>query len=123
MTSFYLRKFLIKKGVNMDRAILNSKVNILVGNYLRQKRIENDMTGAEISKLLHVSQQQISRYENGINTISFSLILLFLMKLNISVESFFISLLRELESEGEIIDLGLKLYLDPSSKKNQYLYI
>lgn len=107
----------------MDRAILNSKVNILVGNYLRQKRIENDMTGAEISKLLHVSQQQISRYENGINTISFSLILLFLMKLNISVESFFISLLRELESEGEIIDLGLKLYLDPSSKKNQYLYI
>ncbi|EPL9568480.1 helix-turn-helix domain-containing protein [Providencia rettgeri] len=107
----------------MDRAILNSKVNTLVGNYLRQKRIENDMTGAEVSELLNVSQQQISRYENGINTISFSLILLFLMKFNISVESFFVSLLKELENEGEIMDLGLKLYLNPSSQKNQYLYI
>lgn len=107
----------------MDRAILNSKVNTLVGNYLRQKRIENDMTGAEVSELLNVSQQQVSRYENGINTISFSLILLFLMKLNISVESFFVSLLKELENEGEIMDLGLKLYLNPSPKKNQYLYI
>ncbi|EPL6453146.1 MULTISPECIES: helix-turn-helix domain-containing protein [Providencia] len=107
----------------MDRAILNSKVNTLVGNYLRQKRIENDMTGAEVSELLNVSQQQVSRYENGINTISFSLILLFLMKLNISVESFFVSLLKELENEGEIMDLGLKLYLNPSPQKNQYLYI
>ncbi|MEQ4675401.1 helix-turn-helix transcriptional regulator [Providencia vermicola] len=107
----------------MNRAILNSKVNTLVGNYLRQKRIENDMTGAEVSELLHVSQQQISRYENGINTISFSLILLFLIKLNISVESFFVSLLKELENEGDIIDLGLSLYLNPSSRKNQYLYI
>lgn len=34
----------------MDRAILNSKVNILIGNYLRQKRIENDLTGEDISK-------------------------------------------------------------------------
>ncbi|HDN2510193.1 MULTISPECIES: helix-turn-helix domain-containing protein [Providencia] len=107
----------------MNRAILNSKVNTLVGNYLRQKRIENDMTGAEVSELLHVSQQQISRYENGINTISFSLILLFLIKLNISVESFFVSLLKELENEGDIIDLGLSLYLNPSSRENQYLYI
>lgn len=107
----------------MNRAILNSKVNTLVGNYLRKKRIENDMTGAEVSELLHVSQQQISRYENGINTISFSLILLFLIKLNISVESFFVSLLKELENEGDIIDLGLSLYLNPSPRENQYLYI
>ncbi|MDK7756339.1 helix-turn-helix transcriptional regulator [Providencia rettgeri] len=107
----------------MDRAILNSKVNILIGNYLRQKRIENDLTGEDISKLLHVSQQQVSRYENGVNTISFSLILLFLIQLNISVESFFVSLLKELESEGEIIDLGLKLYSNSSPNRNQYLYL
>lgn len=107
----------------MDRAILNSKVNTLIGNYLRKKRIENDLTGEDISKLLHVSQQQVSRYENGINTISVSLILLFLIKLNISVESFFVSLLKELENECEIIDLGLKLYLNLSPSKNQYLYL
>ncbi|MEX6070488.1 helix-turn-helix domain-containing protein [Providencia hangzhouensis] len=108
----------------MDCAILNSKVNILIGNYLRQKRIENDLTGEDISKLLHVSQQQVSRYENGINTISFSLILLFLIKLNIvSVESFFVSLLKELESDGEIINLGLRLYSNSLPRRNQYLYL
>ncbi|AWS51893.1 MULTISPECIES: helix-turn-helix domain-containing protein [Providencia] len=107
----------------MDRAILNSKVNILIGNYLRQKRIENDLTGEDISKLLHVSQQQVSRYENGVNTISFSLILMFLIQLNISVESFFVSLLKELESEGEIIDLGLNLYSNSLPNRKQYLYL
>ncbi|MEX6366981.1 helix-turn-helix domain-containing protein [Providencia huaxiensis] len=87
-----------------------------------KKRIENDLTGEDISKLLHVSQQQVSRYENGINTISFSLILLFLIKLNISVESFFVSLLKEL-SDGEIINLGLRLYSNSLPRRNQYLYL
>ncbi|MEX6183999.1 helix-turn-helix domain-containing protein [Providencia hangzhouensis] len=59
--------------------------------------MENDLTGEDV-KLLHVSQQQVSRYENGINTISFSLILLFLIKLNISCRillCFFIKRTRE----------------------------
>ncbi|MEX5923858.1 helix-turn-helix domain-containing protein [Providencia hangzhouensis] len=33
--------------------------------YLKSARIEKSLTGTELGKLLNLSQQQISRYENG----------------------------------------------------------
>ncbi|HBO21601.1 MULTISPECIES: helix-turn-helix domain-containing protein [unclassified Providencia] len=94
---------------------MNTIVNTLVGNYLKSKRIEYGMTGAEVGKLLHVSQQQVSRYENGVNTISLDLVLLFLDKLDLSVESFFIYLLKEIENDIKDNEKNIKdcLYTDP----------
>lgn len=80
----------------------NVSINKIVGRYLKRKRIECDMTGTEISKLLHVSQQQVSRYERGLNNAPLGLVFLFIKKLDLDIEDFFIYLLKELEDEKEL---------------------
>nr|WP_282558982.1 helix-turn-helix transcriptional regulator [Providencia alcalifaciens] len=45
---------------------------------LKDYRRRTGLTGSELAKRINVSQQQISRYENGVNNISFDkLIILF----------------------------------------------
>ena len=96
---------------------MNTIVNTLIGNYLKSKRIEYGMTGAQVGKLLQVSQQQVSRYENGINTISLDLVLLFLDKLDLSIESFFLYLLKEIDTElNNIHDESIELLLHVNPK-------
>lgn len=51
-----------------------NEVNYKIGLFLRKKRIELGLTGKDLGKLLNISQQQISRYERGIN--SFNIITL-----------------------------------------------
>ncbi|MEX5869443.1 helix-turn-helix domain-containing protein [Providencia hangzhouensis] len=48
------------------------KANIIsshVGNYLRKSRKEKNMTGKQLAELINISQQQVSRYETGIQFI------------------------------------------------------
>ncbi|MEY0768322.1 helix-turn-helix domain-containing protein [Providencia huaxiensis] len=45
-------------------------VNYHIGLFLRKKRIEIGLTGKDLGKLLNISQQQVSRYERGINSIT-----------------------------------------------------
>lgn len=44
--------------------------NRQVGAFIRQKRIAQNLTGVDLAKRIHVSQQQVSRYERGKNTLS-----------------------------------------------------
>ncbi|WP_331275406.1 helix-turn-helix transcriptional regulator [Proteus mirabilis] len=53
---------------------------------LRQR---NSMTGAELGKLLNISQQQISRYERGINKIPIDILFHILNIFDISISDFF----------------------------------
>lgn len=53
---------------------------------LRQR---NSMTGVELGKKLNVSQQQISRYERGINKIPIDILLYVLSIFDTSVNDFF----------------------------------
>ncbi|HHR5807807.1 TPA: helix-turn-helix domain-containing protein [Providencia alcalifaciens] len=49
------------------------KSNIIsgqVGAFLRKSRKEKNMTGKQLAKLIGISQQQISRYEIGITSIT-----------------------------------------------------
>ena len=49
-----------------------------IGRMLKYYRRRTGLTGSELAKRINVSQQQISRYENGVNNISFDkLIILF----------------------------------------------
>lgn len=40
-------------------------INSEIGEFIRMIRIKKGLTGAELGKLIGVSQQQISRYERG----------------------------------------------------------
>ncbi|MGJ3355450.1 helix-turn-helix domain-containing protein [Providencia sp. Je.9.19] len=43
----------------------SNKISYYAGRFLRKARKDKNMTGQQLAKLMHVSQQQISRYENG----------------------------------------------------------
>lgn len=45
---------------------------------LKSYRRRTGLTGSELAKRINVSQQQISRYENGVNHITFDKLLLLL---------------------------------------------
>lgn len=41
-----------------------------IGGFLREARIRKSLTGFQLGKMLHISQQQISRYERGETSIN-----------------------------------------------------
>lgn len=41
-----------------------------IGKFIRKIRFEKSLTGSQFGKLLNVSQQQISRYENGVTSMT-----------------------------------------------------
>lgn len=49
-------------------------LDIKVGLFFKKARKEKKLSGRELAKIISVSQQQISRYENGKNSMSLSLI-------------------------------------------------
>ncbi|BDR98029.1 helix-turn-helix domain-containing protein [Proteus mirabilis] len=60
-----------------------------IGYELFLLRQRNSMTGAELGKLLNISQQQISRYERGINKIPIDILFHILNIFDISISDFF----------------------------------
>lgn len=52
----------VKKNKNRQTVSLKKAI----GEFIRESRSAKSLTGAEFGRLIHVSQQQISRYENGI---------------------------------------------------------
>lgn len=49
---------------------LRKDVNVIIGLRLRKLRRERDLSGAQLSRILGVSQQQVSRYETGLSGLS-----------------------------------------------------
>lgn len=62
--------------------------SIIVGKKIRDFRIEKGISGAELGKMLNLSQQQVSRYERGINKITVDLLYEASLILDIKIESF-----------------------------------
>lgn len=56
----------------MEKLMLKKENNIskLIGARIKNIRKEKCISGAQLGKMLQLSQQQISRYERGINQIS-----------------------------------------------------
>lgn len=53
-------------------------ISVQVGAFLRKSRKEKNMTGKQLAKLIGISQQQISRYEMGITSITLDQLDIFL---------------------------------------------
>ncbi|CAG9411921.1 helix-turn-helix domain-containing protein [Providencia alcalifaciens] len=90
------------------------KLNEKIGRFIRNARIGKGLSEKELASLISVSQQQISRYERGISTLSIENILRILNALNIHFDEFssmvikpeqnrlFNLLIDELETDGVI---------------------
>ena len=64
----------LKTSIDSFQKILTEQI----GMELSHLRKEKGLSGSDLAKKLKISQQQISRYENGVNNISFDkLIILF----------------------------------------------
>ncbi len=48
----------------------DNNMSVLIGGRIRNIRKSKGISGAQLGKMLQLSQQQISRYERGINQIS-----------------------------------------------------
>lgn len=95
----------------------NTQLNYRIGNYIRSIRSKKGLTEKELANLIHVSQQQISRYEKGTATVSIDRMLHILCMLNFSMhdfvekiiipeqESLYKKICDELKKEGTIKSL------------------
>lgn len=76
-----------------------------VGREIYLKRRALGMTGQELANLIHVSQQQVSRYERGVCNITVDTLILILTILNISIENFFKAVyLHVYDAKKNIVD-------------------
>ncbi|MGX4743954.1 helix-turn-helix domain-containing protein [Providencia sp. wls1943] len=71
-----------------EKRITAKQLNEATGLFIRQKRIELGLNGSDLGRLLNVSQQQISRYERGITSLTLHQLEQFLRALAVSWESF-----------------------------------
>mgnify|MGYP001194408115 CR=1 FL=1 len=87
-----------------------SAISHYVGDLIRKARIQNGITGSELAKQVHLSQQQISRYERGRTGFQLDVLLRLLSALNLdeAEKKRFFALVVE-ESEGKSDD---KIYSD-----------
>jgi len=81
-----MRKTTLVKPQEIDEAInvINSKPEFTVdslyhiwGLKLRKRRLELDLTQTDIAKMFNVTFQQIQKFENGTNRISFDKVAMF----------------------------------------------
>lgn len=62
---------------------MKEDINVTLGSFFRSKRIENSLTGRELSQKLKVSQQQISKHERGLCNFSIQMIMNYCLTLDI----------------------------------------
>ena len=93
----FMRKTTLQKPHEIDQAInvIYNKPYFTVdslyriwGLKLRKKRLELNLTQTDTSKILDVTFQQVQKYENGANKISFDKIVIFCQKHGIGYDYF-----------------------------------
>jgi len=81
-----MRKTTLLKPQEIDEAInvINSKPEFTVdslyhiwGLKLRKRRLEQDLTQTDVAKILNITFQQVQKFENGTNRISFDKVIMF----------------------------------------------
>lgn len=68
--------------------MLNNELNKIVSCYFKTMRKKNDITEKELARLLNISQQQVSRYENGKSQLTLTRLNQYLEIFGISWQSF-----------------------------------
>lgn len=88
--------------VNKSRASYKAFSSAL-GVEISRLRRERSLTGKELGKLIGVSQQQISRYENGVCDMPFITLCKLLHSLNVSLDDFFYLVSSELKCNSPVL--------------------
>ncbi|WP_272682019.1 helix-turn-helix domain-containing protein [Providencia sp. PROV129] len=79
-----------------------------IGFFIRSSRQEKSLSASQLGDLIKISQQQISRYERGINTINIEMLNKILIALDKSWSDFFFNVMAY--HSKEIERLKTKMY-------------
>ena len=91
-------------------------INYIVGQNIRDLRQHNGLTTTVLAKMLSVSQQQLSRYERGINKIDVSVVFKIINIFHVSYESLFPQ-----SDTGDFFHTKQSaLYIDPMTYHDEY---
>lgn len=83
--------------VKDENSVYNNYVSQYCGVVLRRIRKNNNLTGADLAKILNISQQQVSRYERGVTKFTVDMLLSMSIALNVSFESIIKSIIAEIK--------------------------
>ncbi|MCW2257411.1 transcriptional regulator with XRE-family HTH domain [Providencia alcalifaciens] len=98
-------------NMNIDvpkNGVSDNQFSFYCGIVIKRIRKEKGLTGIELAKNLDISQQQISRYERGINKLSIDVIFDILAVLDISFEKLFRYTLEEIRNSSSEDTFTLK---------------
>lgn len=68
---------------------MEKEINKKIGVFLKEIRKNTSIKKTDITKILSVSSQQLTKYENGVNRISASKLIMLMQELNIDFNIFF----------------------------------
>ncbi|HGM9948934.1 TPA: helix-turn-helix domain-containing protein [Providencia rettgeri] len=71
----------------------------LLGNHLRKARVSKGLSGNELGSIIHLSQQQVSRYELGINKLSLDKLIEIVIFLDIDINEVTKIIAKQVEYE------------------------
>ena len=74
-------------------------VYALLGHHLRQARMKRGLSSHELANIINLSQQQISRYERGVNKLSLDKLIEIIVFLDIDVKDIVRIITTEVEHE------------------------
>lgn len=78
------------------------------GSVLKKKRKELGISGLELAKRLNISQQQVSRYERGVNKMSLDMLLNISIALNVPMDNLISNIMSEVKKNHSIDSRVLK---------------
>lgn len=87
----------INKKLN-KHGIPDNIISICTGRVLSKSRKERGFTGYSLAKTLNITQQQVSRYERGVNKLTIDLLFKMSIILDIPFENLIASILLEIKS-------------------------
>ncbi|MFY3769339.1 hypothetical protein AHYW_000217 [Providencia manganoxydans] len=98
-----------------------SVISTDIGKVIRTLRKRKSISGGELGKLVNLSQQQISRYERGLNNITLDYLIIILQELDSSIEEFLYLLSLECGRDEEK-DIFLSYCHFYKMKSNSYFF-
>ncbi|WP_243895645.1 helix-turn-helix domain-containing protein, partial [Providencia rettgeri] len=91
----------INRGSHMD-------IHYFIGIKIKARRKELGLSGASLAKILNISQQQISRYENGINKIPLNHLVSIAVALKCPIDWFFQGCISDEDYSIQDSNMGIK---------------
>lgn len=82
---------------NVSKNLLSSYCGLII----KRKRKEIGLTGFELARKLSISQQQLSRYERGVNKITIDNLFKISFELNVSFEQFINYIILEINENDK----------------------